>query len=51
MPDKALLSRREFVRDAGGLLIGFSLADATILPRVLAASPEDALKTPLAGSA
>ena len=45
MPDKALLSRREFVRDAGGLLIGFSLADATILPRVLAASPEDALKT------
>jgi CO/xanthine dehydrogenase Mo-binding subunit len=45
MPDKALLSRREFVRDAGGLLIGFSLADATILPRVLAASPEDATKT------
>lgn len=45
MPDKALLSRREFVRDAGGLLIGFSLIDATILPRVLAASPEDATKT------
>ncbi len=45
MPDKALLSRREFVRDASGLLIGFSLADATILPRVLAASPEDATKT------
>ncbi|HXU21259.1 MAG TPA: molybdopterin cofactor-binding domain-containing protein [Verrucomicrobiae bacterium] len=45
MSDKALLSRREFVRDAGGLLIGFSLADATILPRVLAASPEDATKS------
>lgn len=45
MPDKALLSRREFVRDAGGLLIGFSLVDASILPRVLAASPEDATKT------
>ncbi len=45
MPDKALLSRREFVRDAGGLLIGFSLADATVLPRLLAASPEDATKT------
>jgi nicotinate dehydrogenase subunit B len=45
MPDKVLLSRREFVRDAGGLLIGFSLADATVLPRLLAASPEDATKT------
>ena len=42
----AVLSRREFVRDAGGLLIGFGLADATALPRMLAASPEDAMKTP-----
>ena len=28
------------------MLIGFSLADATVLPRVLAASPEDAMKIP-----
>ena len=49
MAAKTVLSRREFVRDAGGLLIGFSLADATILPRVLAASPEDAMKTPSPG--
>ncbi|MGA8870331.1 MAG: molybdopterin cofactor-binding domain-containing protein, partial [Candidatus Acidiferrales bacterium] len=46
MPPKTVLSRREFVRDAGGLLIGFSLADATVLPRVLAASPEDAMESP-----
>ncbi len=45
MPDKAHLSRREFVRDAGGLLIGFSFLDAAVVPRVLAASPEDATKT------
>jgi CO/xanthine dehydrogenase Mo-binding subunit len=49
MAAKTVLSRREFVRDAGGLLIGFSLADATILPRVLAAAPEDAMKTPSPG--
>jgi nicotinate dehydrogenase subunit B len=46
MAPKTVLSRREFVRDAGGMLIGFSLADATILPRVLAASPEDTVKVP-----
>jgi nicotinate dehydrogenase subunit B len=34
---KANLTRRQFVRDAGGLLIGFSMLDASILPRVLAA--------------
>ena len=51
MPDKPFYRRREFVNDAGGLLIGFSLADATVLPRVLAASPEDALKTISPGSA
>ncbi|MGH9689068.1 MAG: molybdopterin cofactor-binding domain-containing protein, partial [Candidatus Acidiferrales bacterium] len=42
MAPKAKLTRREFVRDAGGLLIGFSMLDASILPRVLAA--------PLAGA-
>ena len=46
MPRETVLSRREFVRDAGGLLIGFSLADVTVLPRVLAASPEDVTETP-----
>ena len=50
MPPRISLSRREFVRDTGGLLIGFSLADATVLPRVLLASPEDAVKTPAPGS-
>jgi CO/xanthine dehydrogenase Mo-binding subunit len=49
MPPKTILSRREFVRNAGGLLIGFSLADATVLPRVLAASPEDVMETPSPG--
>jgi CO/xanthine dehydrogenase Mo-binding subunit len=49
MVAKTVLSRREFVRGAGGLLIGFSLADAAILPRVLAASPEDVMKTPSPG--
>lgn len=49
MPPKTVLSRREFVRNAGGLLIGFSLADATVLPRVLGASPEDAMETPSPG--
>ena len=39
MAPKTVLSRREFVKDAGGLLIGFSLADATVLPRLLAALP------------
>src|SRR5487761_560484 len=49
MAAKTVLSRREFVRNTGGLLLGFSLADATILPRVLAASPEDVMKTPSPG--
>lgn len=42
MAPKHLLSRRKFVRDAGGLLIGFSLADSGVLPRLFgASSPED----------
>jgi nicotinate dehydrogenase subunit B len=36
MAGKTVLSRREFVKDTGGLLIGFSLADAAVLPQVLA---------------
>src|SRR4029077_19207038 len=37
MAAKNGLSRREFVKDTGGLLIGFSLADGAVLPQVLAA--------------
>ena len=47
MTAKNVLSRREFVKDTGGLLIGFSLADSTVLPRVLAAAaPEAATPSP-----
>jgi nicotinate dehydrogenase subunit B len=49
MPLKTVLSRREFVRDTGGLLIGFSLVDTTVLPRLVAASPEDAKGIPNPG--
>jgi nicotinate dehydrogenase subunit B len=38
MASKTVLSRREFVRDTSGLLIGFSLADAAVLPQVLGAA-------------
>ena len=31
------ISRRDFVKDAGGLLIGFSLADAAVAPQLLLA--------------
>ncbi len=40
------VSRREFVKDAGGLLIGFSLADSAVLPRVLAAAAGETLTAP-----
>jgi CO/xanthine dehydrogenase Mo-binding subunit len=36
MTPKTEISRREFVKDAGGLMIGFSLADAGVIPRLLA---------------
>ena len=36
------VSRREFVRDAGGLVIGFSLLDSTLAPRLLAQAPPPA---------
>jgi len=38
MAAKTVLSRREFVKDTGGLLIGFSLADSAVLPQVLKAA-------------
>jgi nicotinate dehydrogenase subunit B len=40
MPRKPGLSRRAFVRDTGGLLLGFSLLDAAIDPAVLLADVE-----------
>src|SRR5437879_9158153 len=47
MATKHVLSRREFVKDTGGLLIGFSLADGAVLPQVLAAArPEAATPAP-----
>jgi nicotinate dehydrogenase subunit B len=46
MAPKTAISRREFVKDAGGLLIGFSLADSGILPRVLAAASPETVATP-----
>jgi nicotinate dehydrogenase subunit B len=42
-------SRRHFVKDAGGLLIGFSLVDSDVVPRLLAqapAAPGGSLKAP-----
>jgi len=46
MAPKTAVSRREFVKDAGGLLIGFSLADSTVLPRVLAAASPETIVVP-----
>jgi nicotinate dehydrogenase subunit B len=39
-------SRREFLRDSGGLLIGFSLLDEAVLPRVMAAVPQERATAP-----
>ena len=46
MAPKTAVSRREFVKDAGGLLIGFSLADSVVLPRVLAAASPETIAAP-----
>ena len=43
------LSRRTFVKDAGGLLIGFSLADSSVVPRLLAQSPAGTVAAPRPG--
>jgi nicotinate dehydrogenase subunit B len=45
---RSTFSRREFVKDAGGLLIGFSLVDASVLPEVLAQSSSPPAATPAA---
>ena len=46
MAPKIAVSRREFVKDAGGLLIGFSLADSAVLPRVFAAAAPETIAAP-----
>lgn len=40
------VSRRAFVKDAGGLLIGFSLVDASVMPRLIAQSAAGPLVAP-----
>ncbi len=40
------VTRRNFVKDAGGLLIGFSLAESAVLPRVLAAAAPESIAAP-----
>jgi nicotinate dehydrogenase subunit B len=45
---RSTLSRREFVKEAGGLLIGFSLVDASVMPQVLAQSSSPPAATPAA---
>jgi nicotinate dehydrogenase subunit B len=37
MASRMSISRRDFFKDAGGLLVGFSLIDTAIVPRLLAA--------------
>lgn len=46
MATKLVISRREFVKDAGGLLIGFSLADSAVLPRAFAAASPETVTAP-----
>jgi CO/xanthine dehydrogenase Mo-binding subunit len=41
------LSRRDFVKDAGGLILGFSLLDASIQPIAFAQASRDVLSVPL----
>lgn len=40
------ITRRDFVKESGGLLIGFNLANSTILPRLLAADAPTSVATP-----
>jgi len=49
MAPKLPISRREFVKDAGGLLIGFSLVDASMLPQLLASPADDQILVPKPG--
>lgn len=40
------VSRRQFLKESGGLLIGFSLADAGMIPTLLAAPVDGVVQTP-----
>ena len=40
------VSRRDFVKESGGLIIGFSLVNSAILPRLLAADGSTSVATP-----
>ena len=47
MAPKIALSRRQFVKGAGGLMVGFSLVDSAVLPHLMAAaSPAELSTTP-----
>lgn len=46
MTPKTDLSRRDFVKDTGGLLIGFSFSGSVIVPRVLEADTSAGFATP-----
>ena len=46
MAPNSKVTRRDFVKDAGGLLIGFSLAESAVLPRVLAAATPESIVAP-----
>ena len=41
------ISRRDFVKDSAGLVIGFSIASSSILPRLLAADAATTVASPL----
>ena len=49
MAPKLPITRREFVKDAGGLLIGFSLVDASMLPQLMGAAADDQVLVPKPG--
>ncbi len=48
MSSKTRISRREFVKSASGLIIGFSLVDSAIAPELLAAAQQGAVANPKA---
>src|SRR5712692_5538840 len=43
------LSRRQFLKDSGGLLIGFSLADSAVLPQLLGEPSPETVSAPSPG--
>lgn len=47
--DERVISRREFAKEAGGLLIGFSLFDAAVLPQLVPSISAQSVATPSPG--